>query len=1569
MLNQTRGVHGTGSKWLGSAPGLAAALMVLSYPGLAQKAGPPTPDGGARVQPTNTKQAPFTLPEPGVVAGATVQRDRDTGQIRRIRGSVAPLATQSAPAAARAFLYANRKALRLSDGITELALDRQVESLGGFHVTYKQLLAGLPVFGGSLSVHMDRGLRITSANLDLVPVAEARRFGPAGNPDRAIATAVAAVAAQSPPRQAPVAQEGIWVQKGRAEQVFRVTFGTITPAGAWEIMVRASDLAILSRRNIARFADGTGMVYLPNPVVVTGDATLTDIANADSPPLTAARSSVTLRGLDGSGNLTGTYCTTAPSATITRAFSAGLTFNYTRSQSGFDETMAYYHIDRVARYAQSLGFTNIQNRQTGVDVNGTTEDNAWYDPSTGDLTFGSGGVNDAQDAHVIWHECGHAVQDNQVPGFGSSAEGGAVGEGFGDYWAVTQFAGLGPMGAAWDIYVAEWDAASYSSSIPPYLRRLDSTKHYPEDWVGEVHDDGEIWSACLWQIRGLIGATRADTIILESHFSLSPLCTFADAAEAIIAANQALYADADRRAIRIVFIDRGILQAETASSMAVVPIAAHPGDGVTLSATLTQASSHAPVADVDVELRLNGALIGVDTTDADGAAALDFLLPNTYSLGTRTISARFAGNYDIAPSMGSADLTVVGFRIAGHVTEGGDPLAGATVRAVGPGMVTAAYSVSPGLSIPDDNVAGIASTIVIPSGGEIASLRVGVDITHSYRGDLRVSLSHPDGTTVVLHDQAGGSLDDLVTSYPDLTAPVESLDLLRDKPAAGTWTLKVSDLGAIDTGTLNSWSITVEARSSSAETNATSDATGAFELSVMPGTFTVSALLTGFSLSPASRSATVPPDQDGVDFAALGTPTELSLGSVTGNSGDAVNLRALLGIRSSHAALAGMPIAFTVNGAGAGAATTGADGVAQTPYTLPAGLLVGAYPVTARFAGSAPHNPSEATAALTVPGFNISGSIMQVGGPVAGATVTASSPQPTESTYRSSPGTPIPDADTTGIEAPIVVPDSGAVAGLKVGVDITHTWIGDLTVTLRHPDGTDVILHNRTGGSLDNIITSYPDLTVPAQSLGALFGKPMAGTWKLIVKDTVSGDLGTLNAWGLTITHDVLQPVASAVSSSAGTYQIGSLNAGTYTLTAAKPGYALTPATLGVTLGPSATGADFRSSLISTTLTMPSKSGFVGGAVSLSATLTQTTPGAALAGKNIAFSVDGASAGTATTDAAGVATLAYTIPADAVPGTWPIAASFAGDGTLAPVEAAATLTVAKAASALYMPDRTGVITTAIALKAYLRRTSDSAKLSGRTVAFSVAGTAVGSAVTSVDGEATLLWTVTAGSAGRPLGGSFAGDTVYLPCTGSAVLTSTTVATKVYVVDRTNVKIKTYTVLKAYLYTTANVILPGKTLTMTVDGASLGSQATNSSGYVSFGYTVPEAVGAGNRVVGASWAGNAGYPASSNTGKLGVVQGNLYIWPYVRSGKRGTVHPLKAYVRSLPDYVIQPGKSITFKVNGSTIGSANVAADGWATVNWSIPAGEATGAHTATAEFAGDAWYVAVTANTAFNVVP
>ncbi|MCX6360476.1 MAG: Ig-like domain repeat protein [Armatimonadetes bacterium] len=298
---------------------------------------------------------------------------------------------------------------------------------------------------------------------------------------------------------------------------------------------------------------------------------------------------------------------------------------------------------------------------------------------------------------------------------------------------------------------------------------------------------------------------------------------------------------------------------------------------------------------------------------------------------------------------------------------------------------------------------------------------------------------------------------------------------------------------------------------------------------------------------------------------------------------------------------------------------------------------------------------------------------------------------------------------------------------------------------------------------------------------------------------------------------------------------------------------------------------------------------------------------------------------------------------------------------------ASTTAGSKINTSTFVIDRTGIITTTIPLKAYLRRLSDNAWLSGKAVAFKVEGTDVGSANTSASGEAALNWTITAGAASRTVRADFAGDAGYNASFGTATLTSQTIASKVYVVDRTQ-KIKQYIVLKVYLYTLANVIITGKPITVKVDGTTIGTSNTNASGYVQWGYTVPEGSGAGLRTTNGAFAGDGGYLASSNNGKLTVTKGDLYIWPYIRSGKRGVSHPLRAYVRSLPDYVIQPGKSITFKVNGSTIGTTAVAADGWATVNWAIPALEPVGAHTGAAEFAGDAWYSAVTATTTFNVV-
>ena len=139
-----------------------------------------------------------------------------------------------------------------------------------------------------------------------------------------------------------------------------------------------------------------------------------------------------------------------------------------------------------------------------MNVNGTTADNSFYSPTTKALTFGTGGVDDAEDAGIIAHEYGHSIQDNQVPGFGSSAEGGAMGEGFGDFLGATYEDAVSTTGYG-KACVGEWDATAYSSSDPTCLRRLDTNKVYPKDITNEVHDDGEIWAQGQYEMAQAFG--------------------------------------------------------------------------------------------------------------------------------------------------------------------------------------------------------------------------------------------------------------------------------------------------------------------------------------------------------------------------------------------------------------------------------------------------------------------------------------------------------------------------------------------------------------------------------------------------------------------------------------------------------------------------------------------------------------------------------------------------------------------------------------------------------------------------------------------------------------------------------------------------------------------------------------------------------------------------------------------------------------------------------------------------------------------------------------------------------
>jgi subtilisin-like proprotein convertase family protein len=115
---------------------------------------------------------------------------------------------------------------------------------------------------------------------------------------------------------------------------------------------------------------------------------------------------------------------------------------------------------------------------------------------------------------------------------------------------------------------------------------------------------------------------------------------------------------------------------------------------------------------------------------------------------------------------------------------------------------------APGVSIPDNNATGIERTLNVTATGSIREIAVSVDITHTFIGDLEVSLVSPAGTVVSLHQRAGGQADNIVRTFTATTTP--GLATLRGQRMDGLWKLKVADRDRVDTGKLNRWSLRID---------------------------------------------------------------------------------------------------------------------------------------------------------------------------------------------------------------------------------------------------------------------------------------------------------------------------------------------------------------------------------------------------------------------------------------------------------------------------------------------------------------------------------------------------------------------------------------------------------------------------------------------------------------------------------------------------------------------------------------------------------------------------------------
>ncbi|GAB1308423.1 zinc-dependent metalloprotease family protein [Urechidicola sp. KH5] len=127
------------------------------------------------------------------------------------------------------------------------------------------------------------------------------------------------------------------------------------------------------------------------------------------------------------------------------------------------------------------------------------------------------------------------------------------------------------------------------------------------------------------------------------------------------------------------------------------------------------------------------------------------------------------------------------------------------------------------VSISSSGTPQITSTLLITEGVSISDLDVQIDVTHTWISDLTVSLTSPEGTTIILSGQNGSNGDDYSNTYFDDEAttaitggtppyagsfiPEEALSTFDGEASVGTWTLTISDAFNMDGGSLNSWTV------------------------------------------------------------------------------------------------------------------------------------------------------------------------------------------------------------------------------------------------------------------------------------------------------------------------------------------------------------------------------------------------------------------------------------------------------------------------------------------------------------------------------------------------------------------------------------------------------------------------------------------------------------------------------------------------------------------------------------------------------------------------------------------
>jgi hypothetical protein len=315
----------------------------------------------------------------------------------------------------------------------------------------------------------------------------------------------------------------------------------------WERFHHAETGVLLSEQDLlvhfAQDADTTvsGLVFNPDPLTQAGVAyggIYTDLNDGNGAVLNPLRVNKNFRASFSGG----VFSLSSPAVviqdfdppTVAPAVSSTPQFSFSRSDDGFEDVNAFYHIQTLKNHTTALGFSAVP-YAIPVDphaING--QDNSFFDYGTTPprLYFGEGGVDDAEDADVVVHEYGHAISQAIVPNTNFGDERRALDEAFGDYWAVSYSRHLNAFGwqkvFGWDGHNEFWSGRSAVNT---------TQKLYPGLTFNNIYAHTQVWVDALMRSWPHVGRDEMDALVLEAAHQWTSGMTFRGAAELVLQAD------------------------------------------------------------------------------------------------------------------------------------------------------------------------------------------------------------------------------------------------------------------------------------------------------------------------------------------------------------------------------------------------------------------------------------------------------------------------------------------------------------------------------------------------------------------------------------------------------------------------------------------------------------------------------------------------------------------------------------------------------------------------------------------------------------------------------------------------------------------------------------------------------------------------------------------------------------------------------------------------------------------------------------------------------------------------